>query len=175
MQLLDLDKAYYDAYLTRPYIMMRDKSHAGEDFRELKSLWEKRDCVIVEGSYTRMGVGNDLFDNANSIERIICPSENAWDAYDRILEAVKSVDKDKLIVISLGPAATVLAYDLHKLGYQALDIGHIDNEYEWFLQNTEERILIPGKYVHEVRGGNQVEVVPDEKYEKEIRVKVGNI
>jgi hypothetical protein len=46
-------------------------------------------------------------------------------------EDVKLSDKNILILISLGPTATVLAYDLAKLGYWAIDIGHIDNEYEW--------------------------------------------
>jgi len=30
----------------------------------------------------------------------------------------------------LGPTTTVLAYDLYKNGYQAIDIGHVDLEHE---------------------------------------------
>jgi hypothetical protein len=37
---------------------------------------------------------------------------------------------DKLILIALGPTATVLAYDLAKKGYQAIDIGHLPSCYE---------------------------------------------
>ena len=36
----------------------------------------------------------------------------------------KFPDKETLIHLSLGAAATAMAYDLHKLGYQALDMGH---------------------------------------------------
>lgn len=33
---------------------------------------------------SRSGVGNDLFDDANSVERIICPSKNAYSKIDEI-------------------------------------------------------------------------------------------
>ena len=45
-------------------------------------------------------------------------------------------DKEYLVLLSLGPCATVLAYDLSKKGYQALDIGHLPNSY---LEATGER------------------------------------
>ncbi|MDR2870426.1 MAG: GT-D fold domain-containing protein, partial [Deferribacteraceae bacterium] len=53
------------------------------------------------------------------------PPANAWDEYDTIFEAAKKYSTDWLVLISAGPTATVLAYDLYKVGYQALDIGHI--------------------------------------------------
>lgn len=69
----------------------------------------------------------------------------------------------------MGPTATVLAYDLHLLGYQALDIGHIDIEYEWFLRKATEKIAIENKYVNEVLEGRITESENnDEKYLKEI-------
>ncbi|MBU4465609.1 MAG: DUF1792 domain-containing protein, partial [Actinobacteria bacterium] len=34
----------------------------------------------------------------------------------------------------LGPTATVLAYDLHRAGYRALDLGHIAKSYDWWLR-----------------------------------------
>ena len=42
-----------------------------------------------------------------------------------------------------------LAYDLSELGYRALDIGHVDIEYEWFLQKATEKVKISGKYTSE--------------------------
>lgn len=75
MRLLDLNRPYYDAYLSRPYIMYRDKSTAKERFDHIKQLWNDQDVLIVEGEYTRFGVGNDLLDNAASVSRIIVPSK----------------------------------------------------------------------------------------------------
>ena len=119
----------------------------------MKQIWEGRDIVIVEGEKTRVGIGNDLLNNAKSIKRMICPAENAFKIYDKILNAVLKVSKDKLILISLGPTATVLAYGLANLGYQAVDIGHTDIQYELYLRNTTEMIQIPNKYVMEYQGG----------------------
>ena len=38
--------------------------------------------------------------------------------------------ENPLLLISLGPTATVLAYDLSQSGNLALDIGHITNMYD---------------------------------------------
>lgn len=159
MKLLETERTYYDALLSRPYVMFKDKENAGERFEKLKRIWEGRDVVVIEGMKTRMGVGNDLFDHALSVRRITAPSENAFGKYEDILAAALAVEKDKLILISLGPTAKVLAYDLHLKGYQAVDIGHLDIEYEWFLRGVRERCDIPCKYVQEVRNG---EIVSDE-------------
>ena len=51
------------------------------------------------------------------------------------------------MIACLGPTATVLAYDLGMGGLQTLDVGQIDNEYEWYIRNVQERVEIPGKGV----------------------------
>ena len=157
--LLEEGRTYYDAYLSRPYIIYKDKENAGTRFAHLKQIWENREVVIIEGNKTRMGIGNDLFDNAKCMKRIIAPNENAFIKYEKIFnEAIKQPEQ-LLFLLSLGPTATVLAYDLAKAGYQAVDIGQIDNEYEWFQRGVSTRVIIPGKYVNEVSGGDQVESV----------------
>lgn len=85
---------------------------------------------------------------------------------------VKKYDKLKLILIALGPTATVLAYDLSICGYQAVDIGHIDIEYEWFLQKATEKLPVKNKYIGEVNGGANVDEIRDIKSEMEIVTKV---
>lgn len=149
--LLDVQRTYYDAYVSRPYMIYQNKSHAKRIFELFKELWSGRNLLIVEGGNTRSGVGNDLFSSSSSIKRILCPNTNAFDYYDKILKsACENVQKDDLVLISLGPAATVLAFDLAKQGIQALDIGQLDNEYEWFLRKAAQRIEIPGKGVAEL-------------------------
>ena len=43
---------------------------------------------LVEGEYTRCGIGNDLLDHTLSIHRIICPSKDAFEKYDEIYQTV---------------------------------------------------------------------------------------
>ena len=134
---------------------------------------------MIEGEKSRMGVGNDLFNNAKSIKRILCPAENAYAHYKEIYsKAVELISKDDLVLIALGPTATVLAHDLFLAGYQAVDIGHVDISYEWYLRgvsNPSERITIPGKYVNEAPGGNLVEATNDPDYLNQIIATVGTL
>ncbi len=64
---------YVSTFFSRPYIDLVDKSHAKDYFAKMKQLWQDRDLLIVEGKYSRSGEGNDLFSNARSISRLICP------------------------------------------------------------------------------------------------------
>ena len=163
---LEENRIYGDTQFTRFYMDLKDKSSSAQIIGEIKSLWKNRDVIIVEGKESRLGVGNDLFIDSNSVRRIICPAENAYCYYDRILCETKKLGRDYLFIIALGPTATVLAYDLSREGFQAIDMGHIDIEYEWFLRQSSSKIAIKGKYVNEchTRGG----VVDDGVYLSQI-------
>lgn len=166
---------YFDSLVTRFYIDNKDKSESVNQITDLRKIWSGRNLVIVEGEQTRSGVGNDLFSQATSIKRILCPSENAFDCYDRILHVVdQHSDKNDLILLSLGMTATVLAFDLSQLGYQAIDLGHLDVEYEWFRQNATKKVPLVGKYVNEVTHGNQVVSCDDVSYQQQIVQIVNN-
>ncbi|MBD1378851.1 SP_1767 family glycosyltransferase [Metabacillus arenae] len=171
-KLIDSKKWYYDSLVTRLYIDHLEKSKSEKYFQKFKELWDKRDVVIVEGEQSRLGMGNDLYDNVSSIKRIICPSTNAFSKYIEILKEVKQLQKSNLILIALGPTATILSYDLSLSGYQAIDIGHIDIEYEWFLQKAVEKAPVKNKYVGEIPNGTKVDNIEDKKYQSEIISKV---
>ena len=101
-------------------------------------MWKARDVVLIESQKAQLGVENDLFDEVKSISRIIfCPVRNSFKKYDQILSAFDGINSDVLVLAALGPTATVLAYDLCKKGYQAIDIGHISEEYECFLRKEK--------------------------------------
>ncbi len=140
-----------------------------------KKIWNNRDIIIIEGEYTRSGVGNDLFENTKSIKRIICPGVNAFKKYNDIYDyVVNNISKENIILCSLGPTATVLSYDLSELGYRILDVGHIDIIYEW-RKIGPEKYIIKGKYVNEVKGGNNLNDIgecDDYNYQSEIIKKI---
>ncbi len=176
LNLLLPGKTYYSADISRFYKSTPDGHEALEQIGFLRRIWDNRNVTLVEGEKSRMGVGNDLFDNAKSIKRILCPAESAFSVYSDILRTtLDRVPKEDLVLVSLGPTATVLAFDLFKAGYQAIDIGHVDISYEWFLRGVKdptERVAISGKYVNEVLGGNQVEDIDDTDYENQIIAKI---
>ena len=162
--LIDKNSVYGNAFISRCYYGFKDKSNCKTWFKKIKTIWINRDIVIVEGKKSRLGIGNDLFNNTKSIKRILCPEKNAFDKYDEILNEIKKLDKEKLILLAIGPTATVLAYDLYKAGYQAIDIGHIDIEYEWFLMGATKKEKIKNKFVGEALGGANVGECNDKYY-----------
>lgn len=150
VKFMDVNRVYSDASITRPYIDYRDRNYSAKIFDLLKRIWDKRDVVIVEGEKTKLGMGNDLFDNATSIKRIICPAENAYSKLEAIKSSIRlNVEKDTLILGALGPTASILASQLCDEGYQFVDIGHVDVEYMWYLRHAILRETIEGKYVNE--------------------------
>lgn len=164
---INSDYIYGDSYFTRYYMDFLNKDK-GSYIKHLQKIWDGRDLCIIEGSQSRLGVGNDLFSNANSIVRILCPALSAFSKYDEILLAAKNISKDKLVLIALGQTATVLAYDLAENGYQAIDIGHVDVEYEWFLMKAKEKVALPNKFVNEVDGGRKFTQESNASYLSEI-------
>ena len=137
------DRIYENAFFSRPYIMYRDKSGCGALFERMKKIWEGREIVFVEGEISHNGVDVDLFDKAKSIERILCPSSQAWAEYDRILEECRKLSKEKLVLVSLGAAGKVLVWDLCRLGYRVVDIGSLDMEYGWFCEGAVKKCRVP--------------------------------
>mgnify|MGYP002740088403 FL=1 len=153
-RIMNRNVPYYHAQISRFYFDWADKSQAPRWAEKLKKIWSGRNVLIVEGAKSRMGVGNDLFDGANSIRRILCPAVNAFNSYNKIIEQVrKCANQDDLILIALGQTATVLAYDLYKMGYQALDIGHVDVEYEWMKMGAIKKERIVGRFMNEIDSG----------------------
>lgn len=160
-QFLYTDYYYGNANMTRLYAGAKDQSQAKLLFDKVRAIWEKQDLLIVEGDLSRLGVGNDLFDNATSLKRIICPGKNTFDKYDQIKDAALKLGENKLILCALGPTATVLCSDLSDLGYWAIDIGHIDVEYMWMLMDSKGRTSVKGRYVHESHNTEGYELDPE--------------
>lgn len=102
----------------------------------LKQLFNNRSIVFVvkENSFTIEDKLN-LFDGAVSKHFVYVPARNCIAEYDRIFKEIQSYDKKCLIYLECGEVATVLAYKLSELGYQALDMG---NFYMRFLSYNKE-------------------------------------
>lgn len=159
---------YGSTFISRPYIDLEDKTPSAGYFAKLKQLWQDKDLLIVEGLTSRSGVGNDLFDGARSIKRIICPSRNAYSKLEAIKQAVREQADNRLILTMLGPTAKVLVYDLVQEGYRALDIGHIDSEYEWFQMGARHKVKLSHKHTAEHNFDQDIEFRDDQAYDSQI-------
>ena len=160
-KIFDKKYRYGNSNMTRIYAGMKDKSKSKYYFDRMKKIWQDKEILIIEGDLSRLGVGNDLFDNAKSLERIICPHKNAFEKYEAIKLNAQKLGRDKLIIFALGPTATVLCSELCNEGFWAIDVGHIDVEYMWMLMDSKGRTSVKGRYVHESHNTEGYELDPE--------------
>lgn len=166
-----------NSLFTRPYMDYKFKFFCKRKFKRIEKIWINRDILIVEGEHSRLGINNNLFDRAKSIKRILAPAENAFSFYSSIVEAIRRFHTNELILLALGPTATVLSANLASPTCQIIDIGHVDIEYEWFLKKSKTKIPIYGKYTHEAENSQNFIDCNDEKYNSQIIFNItrGNI
>lgn len=141
------DIEYGTTSISRCYITLQDQSRCREWFDEIRQIWAGKDVTIVEGAGSHTGVTNDLLDTAKSVERILCPPRKAYDSYPLILEVCRKIDRNRLVLLAVGPTAKPLGLVLFREGHRVLDIGNLDTEYEWFLAEARNKVKIPKQSV----------------------------
>lgn len=133
---IDFSTLYYSAELSIAYSLYTHYP-LQQYFEQLQRLWRGRDITIICGENVFSAIKHNIFTCANNIEYMYAPSEQAFDKYNELLSQASRTPKDRLVIIILGPTATVLAYDLTQLGFQALDIGHVAKSYDWYIKKWE--------------------------------------
>lgn len=115
-----------NSHMTRP--------HAFENFKddcvpEWRRVWAGKRVQIVTGRGSRFTLLPELFDSAKDIGVTYGAPRDAYKVIPDLVSEIKGKPVD-LVLISLGPAGTVLAYELAKAGMRAIDIGHISSSYQ---------------------------------------------
>ena len=139
----NLEKKYYNTSVSRCYVTLTEKTKSAGWFEKFRRVFQGKKLVVVEGTGTHNGVGNDLFDMAESVERIICPGRNAYSVREKILQVCLEYSKDRLFLFSLGITAKALVEEMFLKGYRVIDIGNLDMEYEWYLRGAVKKEPIP--------------------------------
>lgn len=114
-----------NAHVTRPLGFERHRDTLVQGWRR---CWNDRDVTLVTGAGSRFEILPAFFDNVRSMEDLHSLPRDAYDDLPRVIDRLTGKRRD-LVLISLGPAGTVLAARLHTLGIQALDIGHLTSSY----------------------------------------------
>ena len=162
---------YGNAFISRHYMNLKNRTGCKDYFELIKKIWEDKDIIIVEGEKSRLGMGNDLFNRAASVKRILAPSSQCFSKYDELLKEAESHGKDALYILALGPTASVMAYDMAKDGFHVIDMGNIDTEYEWFLAGATNKQPVKNKLVYEAMRGTVGEA-DDPEYLNQIIAKI---
>lgn len=169
----DNKKIYANANFSRPFTNNYDYKKSSNYFESFKEMLSNKSILIVEGKHTRNGLGNDLFKSAKIVKRIICPPYNAYNKISLIeIEVINNYNHD-LILVSLGPSAKILIYNLALKGFWALDIGQIDSEYEWFLlKDYKKKTKFNHKHTADIDDKFNIDEVQDSDYLNSVIVEI---
>lgn len=132
-------RSYISPGFTCPYISQKDidSIHMAKRYEKILRLFEQRNLVVFAGDRVFSKLKYNVFERAKSLQIVQCPTENAFDRYDDILNMAREYPKEEAtLCFILGPTATAAAYELSKEGYLAWDIGHIAKDYDAYRKQT---------------------------------------
>lgn len=116
---------YGNSHASRPLMFHTFGDDAVKAWSE---VWADKRALIITGQGSRFEMVEPLFGSLAGHEFLYSRPTNAFADIDRLVQEASSHSAD-LILISLGPAGTVLANHLARCGKQALDIGHLSSSY----------------------------------------------
>lgn len=124
--MLPPDVVYGNSQVSRPFFF----SHLGDEGVELwRRIWEGLDICIITGTGSRFELIDELFDNVAGVSFIHTLPAQAHADIPNLLHRVKTESTADLHLVALGPAGTVLAAQLARIGRRAIDVGHISDGY----------------------------------------------
>lgn len=91
---------------------------------------------------------------------------------DEIESSIEKHAENKLVLLILGPTAKVLAYRLSNKDYQAIDMGHIDSEYEWFKMGATYKVKLDNKHTAEHNFDENIILNEDDDYNRQVVVRI---
>lgn len=124
-KLLDKNTRYYNQGISRSVNLVQ--------INKLTELWRHRAVIFVFGKNSRFNYNHEIFNKVKQKYIIESLAKNAWQEYDHVFKSIVDMSKkvnNPLVICSLGPTATVLAYDLSIKNIQTLDLGHLTNIYD---------------------------------------------
>ena len=141
-------KKFLNAPLYGNTEISRLEAFAAVPLEKMKMMWDQRDVVFIVPPNGRFQLDERVFGNIKSAVFVDVPPMNAVDEYDRIMADALKHDREKLYIIVAGPTATALAFDFHRTGRQAIDLGHFVNCYHEFLGENSSPESLPFRADH---------------------------
>lgn len=131
-EFLNPQNKYYAAECTLAYANRDEAFDFKNHYKKFKEIFSGRNIVVISGLDFR---NNDLLKDAKSVTWVKAPGKNAFSKYDELMKKAQEFSPDRLVLICLGPTATVMAYNLALRDYQTLDVGHLFEDYDWYKEN----------------------------------------
>lgn len=120
-RLYDHRAAYASSFITRPDSAPWIDTPAY--WARVRELWAGREVWVMGGSQKGWREGELV--GATRVRMLTAPRQQAWAVNRDLFEVLRLADPEVLILLSVGPTATVLAHELAQVGRWALDLGHL--------------------------------------------------
>lgn len=95
------------------------------------NFFQNKKLVLVGCKEALKSYKFNIFDKALKLDYEFVPNKHCFSVYNETLDKLCSYDKDSIMILMCGPTACVLAADLTKNGFKALDLGHLAKSYDW--------------------------------------------
>lgn len=122
---LPQDVMWANSQVSRPIAFEREGQALVHAWRR---CWEGKRVSIVTGKGSRFEALPEFFDNTSEMWFEHSLPKNAYSDLPRLHSVIPAARPD-VVLISLGPAGTVLASELSQRGIQSLDVGHLTTSY----------------------------------------------
>lgn len=121
VDLLNVNVVYGDLGLSRHI----EKKH----LPILCEIWNNRKVLFVYGKNSKFNHNHEIFENIGLKYHLETLKSDAFKELNEILTSIDNYkDKVDLVILSLGPTASILAYEIcERLNIQSIDLGHITN------------------------------------------------
>jgi hypothetical protein len=124
LRLYDRSKTYASSFITRPDAV--SQIDCRDYWVLVKQIWQGRKVLLLQGHRREFLKDPTLLEGAEEYHVIYGPRYDAFVKRAHLVEDIMDNSGDDwVILISLGPTATVLAHDICKRGRQGIDIGHL--------------------------------------------------
>ena len=133
---VSLDRDYLSTIMTSPFVLNRNTSCIPVKliYDTLRDIWRGKDVVILRGANGQV-YEHDVFDTAKTQKIIYAPGYQAWTAYEVLKQQLLAENPNSLYLLSAGPVAKVLTFDLAKAGRRAIDLGHLAKDYNQYISD----------------------------------------
>ncbi|ALV92333.1 MULTISPECIES: GT-D fold domain-containing glycosyltransferase [Pantoea] len=166
--LLKKEYQYGNTSVTGSYTLLKGQDQ-NPIFNKFKKLFKNKKILIVEGKHSHLEPGNELLADALEVKRITTLNRHAFSVYNDLYCSVLSHARDfDMVLMSLGPTATVLAYDLSQHGIRCIDMGQMEGEHDTMRLSSLNNLTYVDKNSDLV--GHQE---PDALYRSQVLLHVG--
>lgn len=111
----------------------------------LKKLFVDKKIIVICGDKVLANVQYSIFEGVQEISYIYGATKYAYQGVPHLKEQILNFSKDYTLIFALGPAGKALGYEMFKLGYRVLDIGHSIKDYNAYKCN----MLMDSKEIYE--------------------------